>query len=181
MSAGFSWFEESWRLTGREFVPGETRSIASAQSYAWGQLLRFGLNGNAQPYLAQGWAEPERNFTWTQGRKARLSFMTQVPTGDLRVRAQVVPALIGGLRRQRAGLFVSGRKVGEWSVASAGEYTSVIPRELVTGGGLELVFALPDAVVPGSVLRDSLDQRKLALALVSLVLEETEPAIAPPR
>lgn len=170
--SGFSWLDESWRQTGREFLQGETRTRDMAYAYPWGRPLRFGLRGNAQPYLNGGWSAPEDEWNWTRGKSARLRFMTDVPQRDLVVRANVVPALPGGLLHQRAGLFVNGRKVGEWLVASAGEYTATIPREIVPGGEWDLVLALPDAVAPHSVRPELPDERVLALAMVSAVLEE---------
>ena len=65
-------------------------------------------------------------------------------------------------------------------MTSEGEYTAVIPRELVPGGELELVLTLPDAVAPRAVQRDLLDERVLALAMISAVLEEAD-LVAPGR
>jgi Sulfatase len=179
--SGFSWLHESWRRTGREFVAGESPasgasgSQAVAQAYRFGRRLRFGLDGNAEPYLVEAWAAPEQHLTWTQGTYARVTLMTEIPQRDLVFRARVIPALPGTVRHQRAELFVNGRQVSRWTVAAAGEYSAVIPQRLVRGGEIDLVLALPDAVAPHSVSADLPDQRILALAVISAVIEEAKP------
>ncbi len=93
--SGFSWLDESWRPTGREFLPGKTRSLV-AESYRWGRSLRFGRLGDALPYLADGWAAPEDGLNWTNGRSARLRFNIPVPTRDIVFRARILTSLAWG-------------------------------------------------------------------------------------
>jgi hypothetical protein len=179
--SGFSWLEESWRRTGREFRPGEPATSPGRLSapgtavYRFGEPLVFGVEGNATPYLANGWADPEKRWNWTLGRSARLVFTTAVPQRDLIFRARVIPALPGALQQQRAELFANGREVGRWTVTAPGEYSARIPRSLVPGGEMELVLTFPDAVEPHSISPDLPDRRVLALAVLSAVLEETKP------
>lgn len=170
--SGFSWLDESWRPTGRQFLPGKAQLQSTAAPYRLGHALRFGIGGNGAAYLSDGWAVPEAAFTWTGGRSARLRFATPSPSRDLVFRAHVLPALVGRVTRQRAGVFANGHPVAEWSVLAGGEYTATIPGHFVTDGELELLFSLPDAVVPRQVDRALGDERMLALALVSAVLEE---------
>ena len=170
--SGFSWLDESWRPTGRQFLPGKAQLQSTAAPYRLGDVLRFGIGGNGAAYLSDGWAVPEAAVTWTGGRSARLRFATPSPSRDLVFRAHVLPALVGRVTRQRADVFANGHPVAEWSVLAGGEYTATIPGHFVTDGELELLFSLPDAVVPRQVDRALGDERMLALAIVSAVLEE---------
>jgi hypothetical protein len=170
--SGFSWLDESWRPTGRRFLPGTMRAATQAETYHWGRWLRFNADGGGAAFLGEGWAAPEADFTWTVGRSARLRLRTAAATGDVVFRAEVVPAIVGPVRRQRVELFVGGTRVGEWSVTSAGEQTAIIPRALVPGGDLELILVLQDAVVPRDVNPALRDERELALAMTKAILDE---------
>lgn len=179
--SGFSWLEESWKRTGREFLEGNSvvrsaeMSRPEPQVYRFGQKLSFGRDGSAEPYLTEGWSAPERHITWTEGKRARLVFATEVPDGDLVFHASVVPALVGPVKRQRAELFVNGREIARWTITAAGSYSAVIPKRYVQGGAMDLLIALPDAVAPHSLNPQLADRRMLALALRSAVVEEAKP------
>ena len=168
---GFSWFEQSWRPTGRQFAPGSARSAAPAASYAWGRTLQFGSAGDAGPFLGDGWGAAEPNLRWTVGRSARLRFAVPPAGTDVVLRAQVAPALVGPVREQRVEIYVGRERVTEWSVRSPGEYTATIAKALVSNGELEVLMVLPDAVVPRDVVPALLDERELALAVARVTLE----------
>lgn len=171
MVSGYSWLDESWQRTGRQFHPGEMRPLPASGRYTWGTPLRLGRGGNAEPYLADGWAAPEEGFRWTSGRSAHVQLTITQPGSDVVFRAQVLPALIAGLKRQRVEIFVANQQVGEWSVANAGEYSAVIPSQLAKEGQMEVVLALPDAVEPKTTDAGSPDERMLALAVSGIVLD----------
>ena len=57
--SGFSWLDESWRPTGRQFLPGKAQLQSTAAPYRLGHALRFGIGGNGAAYLSDGWAVPE--------------------------------------------------------------------------------------------------------------------------
>ena len=177
--SGYSWLDESWRRTGRQFYPGEMRPLPAPRPYTWGTPLRLGRDGNAGPYLADGWAAPEKNFRWTSSRSAHVQLTITQPGSDVVFRAKVQPALIAGRTRQRVEIFVANQRVGEWSVAAAGEYSAAIPSELAKEGPMEVILALPDAVEPKTIDASSRDARMLALAVSAIVLDATVVAVAP--
>ena len=173
--SGFSWLDESWRPTGRQFLPGSMRAQSPAAPYEWGRWLNVAAGGSGAAFLGEGWAAPEADFTWTDGRSARLRLGMPPAGGDVVFRAEVVPALIGPVRRQRAELFVGSTRVGEWSVTAPGQQTATIPRALVPGGDLELILVLPDAVVPRDLDPALGDERALALAFTRVMFEPAAP------
>ena len=173
--SGFSWLEESWRPTGRQFLPGSMRAQSPAAPYEWGRWLKFTAGGSGSAFLGEGWAAPERDLTWTDGRSARLRLGMPAAGRDVVFRAEVIPAIIGPVRRQRVELFVGSTRVGEWSVTAAGQQTATIPRALVPGGDLELILVLPDAVVPRDLDPALGDARALALAFTRVMFEQAPP------
>jgi hypothetical protein len=74
---------------------------------------------------------------------------------------------------QEISLRINGRLLETWRVNNGGEYTLDIPRELVGGEIIEIVFHLPNAVSPKE-LGLNRDERLLAVAIKSLVIGEKD-------
>ena len=169
--AGFSWLAESWKSTGRQFRTGGIEATLTPPSYQWGHAMTFGEGGTAGAYLHEGWAAPEQGLTWTAGWQATVRLTVGPTTNPVRLRATLVPALVGSRRQQRVQIFAGNRFAAEWLVAAPGEYSAVLFDAGTPGGTVDLDFVLPDAVIPAEVDRAQGDLRRLGAAFVSMTLD----------
>ncbi len=82
--------------------------------------------------------------------------------------------------RQRVGIFLGSRKVGEWVLTEnrLEEQTVIIPNDYIEGDVAEIIFELPDAVSPIS-LGISKDERALDMCMHSIVLTEIAATATP--
>ncbi len=164
---GHSWDSRSW-IPDYAFNPGELKS------YAWGETIRFGKTGNAERYkFWHGFSAPEEGFTWTEGNVASMGLRVPPPQKDLVLKLEMTPLIGGNTPYQEISLRINGRLLETWRVKNVGEYTLDIPRELVAGEILEIVFHLPNAVSPKEIGINR-DERLLAVAIKSLVIEERD-------
>lgn len=127
--------------------------------------IDFGLPGNDQPYLRDGWADPEVGFRWSLGERSRLCIPAPSTPGDYALLLTITPYVHpDGPHSQRLAILVNGRPVreGQFDTLSvlACRFTS---DALVPGAMLEIVLEHPDFARP----RDSVastDTRQLAFA-----------------
>ena len=148
---------------------------AFAPSYRWGSKIEFGREGDAEKYQEMGWGNPENNFTWSLGKRASLVLEVPRPRNPVLMEAEVVG--LGGHRRvakQRIGIRINQRKVGEWILRER-KYktqTASIPTDVWKDSGPNVIlFETPDAVSPAEIA-PSRDKRILGLAFRSLRLTE---------
>ncbi len=165
---GFSWERHSWKPSYRIFSPGNVQ-IKKITAYKYGQDIVFGETGNASYYQWDGWSFPEKGHTWTNGRSASLVFEVEEPKTDLILKATLLPYTAQNVNHQRVDIYINGTKVDKWLVNKAGDYTTIIPKELVNYSALRILFNLPDAISPRE-LNVNTDQRQLALAMQRLVI-----------
>jgi len=82
-----------------------------------GDEYYFGSTGNGLPALGYGWANPEKDLTWTDSNEAFLSFVLDkatVLTVELRFRFVV---LLGGcFREQLIRVFVNEKHQHDWRI-----------------------------------------------------------------
>ncbi|GAB4335769.1 MAG: hypothetical protein Kow0099_08370 [Candidatus Abyssubacteria bacterium] len=164
------------------------------RAYRYGAPLEFGWSGNYMEYEAEGWSDPEGEFTWTDGTSANLLIPLQPTETDIELKTRLRPFLVPGkLDSQRIIVRVNGEQVAEWtltheSTARRGlwelltraavfhEHTAVIPKRLLQDSHALITFELPDAVRPID-LGASDDQRTLGAAIKSIVLIEPGPGL----
>mgnify|MGYP001169170953 CR=1 FL=1 len=148
---------------------------AFAPSYRWGSKIEFGREGDAERYQEMGWGNPENNFTWSLGKRASLVLEVPRPRNPVLLEAEVVG--LGGHRRvakQRIGIRINRRKVGEWILRERKykTHTASIPADVWKDSGPNVIlFETPDAVSPAEIA-PSRDKRILGLAFRSLRLTE---------
>ncbi len=76
--------------------------------YQWGEVLQFGVNGNAKPYKERGWSPPEQGFNWTIGNRVDLTLPTLVPHKSIHLKLHAKAYLNPGIvDRQRVKLFIN--------------------------------------------------------------------------
>jgi hypothetical protein len=150
-------------------------STAEVPPYRWGELLRFGIDGSAQAYEAEGWSRPEDQFTWIDGVRAELVLPALAPKGPVRLRLFAGTYLNPGrLDRQRVRLSVNHRLAADWLMKNRdfALLETTVPRDYF-GNEERTVITIdtPDATSPNSI-GDGNDLRRLGLVVGWLSLGE---------
>jgi hypothetical protein len=141
----------------------------SVKKYDWGNRIEFGKDGNAGQYdIWHGFSILEDGFTWTEGNVASIGLRVSPPAADLVLKLKTFPLFF---TQQTVNVSINDSVAGTWKVKDPGEYSMRIPRSILHGDILKVVFYLPGAVSPKE-LRINEDMRQLAIALQSLVVEE---------
>jgi hypothetical protein len=165
---GHVWDSQSW-------IPDHAFHPAALKSYAWGETIRFGKTGSAERYkFWHGFSIPEEGFTWTEGNVASMGLRISPPRKDLVLKLKAWPLTGENRSSQRISIRLNDRLMETWMMDKDGEYTLEIPREIIREEVLEIVFSLPDAVSPKEIGINQ-DERLLAMAVKSLVIEEKDP------
>jgi hypothetical protein len=165
-------------VTGSIFDPGNWRELASAEVvqdvgvYTWGDVIEFGMEGNADPFTGRGWAAPLSNGQWSDGDSAHLILQVAAPGEDVDFLLAMRPFLVPGkLDRQRVRILVGGAHLTTLDVnePQAKLYKLTIPASMLTSDEVHLTFGLPDAAIPAE-LGVSGDRRKLGISVISVCL-----------
>ncbi|HSH40011.1 MAG TPA: hypothetical protein VK993_14655 [Chthoniobacterales bacterium] len=135
-------------------------------------LINCGIGGGSAPYLTSGWSHPEANFTWSDGPSATVTFQIPETTAPL-----TFTAGLGGLRVdpilpfQPTEVYANGRKIADWEVGAAADFSVRIPPDVAKQGGtLKIEFRMPKAASPKS-LRSGGDTRVLGIHCYTLQLQ----------
>ncbi len=135
--------------------------------YAWGDEVRFGIEGNSGPYRGKGWSGPHRRVTWNNGDRASLRFLVEPPREDIRLEMKFIPCIYPGKHtRQRVRVSANGTELIEWETNEKKPYlfSVVIPKNILNAREVVLDLEFPDAVRPASIGAGG-DRRKLAIAI----------------
>ena len=135
--------------------------------YDWGTRIHFGVSGNGDAYLSTGWTKTSPALNWNDGKSAELIFGIKEPQRDVIVEIVFVPYIISGiLDRQRIKISINGQPATELVCHNARKklISTVIPREMLQGDRMVLLFEFPDAISPRE-LGESNDSRKLCMGL----------------
>jgi Sulfotransferase family len=103
---------------GREDSP-PPQSSQSSSSYAFGDVIKFGVGDGSERFRREDWSYTEQQFTWTIGQSAKLVFTIpgsdQSPTLNVRLAAFTkVPELPW----QPVEFYVNGQKLADWTVSA---------------------------------------------------------------
>ncbi len=144
---------------------------APSKRYAPGQLLRFGIDGSAGPYLGSGWALPEPGFQWTDGEVAELDFTFEKIPGDLVLSFTVNPLTGAGIETQEVSALWNDTFVGRWTIRENTTYHTLILAQSSENPlpASRLKFKIPTSFSPISKGLGA-DPRRLGLAFTELVL-----------
>jgi hypothetical protein len=164
---GHSWLDSSWQTVG-------IKQPATAQKiYEYGTPIHFGTSGNAMRYQGIGWHGPQKNgFTWTREKKVELFFTVKPPEKDIVLAMTLKPYLVPNkLKKQQVTILVNNQivKTLELTKRKVAEYKVTIPKHLVKGTNLNILFDIPTATAPVD-LNIGTDVRTLGIALKSLTL-----------
>lgn len=139
---------------------------------AIGTPIRFNAGGESERYRDAGWSKTERDFTWSEGRVAKLNLPIPSDAGLLTLNMK-----LGGLTKppgltsQAVQVVINGKKIADWQVADTADFTAQIPAEVTkTGGILTVELRLSNATSPKALgLGD--DERLLGVRAYSLELK----------
>jgi len=142
--------------------------------YELGTEIKFGMTGNADPFMGTGWSVCQSIYCWSNASLASLNLPVDGATTDLMLHVRIRP-FVDEIKvpRQRVGVSVNGTHLTEWSV-SLDKFQNVsvrIPAELTGGDALQIGFHFPDAVSPSSLELGG-DKRLLGIAIARLRVDQ---------
>ena len=153
------------------------RMLNEAPGHAPELDLRFGLLGNVQPLLMDGWSTDEDGFIWMIGTESGMRIDT-LPTGaKLRLRILLFPHIhLPLLAVQPITIFANGHQIFSGAIDHEEDIACHVPADVVgLGVPLELRLVHPHGTPP-SALAPSQDGRALAIAIRRMVFSiETPP------
>jgi hypothetical protein len=135
--------------------------------------IDFSLNGNAGPYLGEGWCHRGPNLIRTLGKVSFIEIPVKEPQAhyviELRVRPYVVP---GELPTQGLDVYLGNYLISGSSLRGPEDIvTFEVPQEWVAGQSIKLRLDLPDAARPSDLIPGNKDNRVLAIAFRTLLLK----------
>lgn len=153
-----------------------TNTLTTAQ-YKWGDLIQLAKGGNGKLYQAEGWGDAEHQFTWIDGKRARIILPISNPQSAvslwMRLGAYVVPSIVD---RQKVRVLVNDQFLEEWVIRSSDFHERIlfIPKEML-GSSKSLVITLevPEAVSPLNI-GTAADPRELGIAAEWMKLSSQE-------
>jgi hypothetical protein len=175
---GFSWSTKSWEPTYRYFYPGSIK-YHPPPVYQYGTNIDFSAEKNLilyqkEGYRKEGWSAAEKDFTWTNGKKATLIIPVTPAKTNVILKAKLFPFLVyRKLDNQMVEVYINETKLGKWDITrpNVQEYSLTIPKSFLTQSPLKINFKIPNARSPAS-LKFSEDDRILGIAMVSMALLE---------
>jgi hypothetical protein len=171
--SGFSWDSTSWEPTYRVYTSKGVEYIPPPL-YAPGSIIHFGIGGNAEQCLTQGWSGPENGFRWTDGHTAVFTCTLPKPKNDLLLNVTFAPFLGADIKSQRLSIFMNGYKLQDVRLTNGWQnITMVIPHNYFEEEIQRITFDLPDAISPND-LGISTDGRKLGIAVRTLSLNDSK-------
>ena len=155
----------------------ELRRILELGATAFvGQPILF-RGKSANPYLGDGWSQPEASGVWSDAQRANLIFQPRFPPGtdglDLRIAFR--PYIRPSVGHQTISVSVNGRPIDTWTIDQemlggvCCERSLALGRELVPGEMVDITFHVRDPRNPDAD-RELVDTRRLGLFLQSMTL-----------
>lgn len=128
----------------------------------------------SQPFMKEGWRNPEGNRQWSVGHRARITVSLQGVLSDspLFMVCKLSAFVVAGIHeKQRMFVEVNQVRVGELILSSKDFVTKVftLPSPAVLGKELSIVFQTPDCISP-SELGMSPDPDKLGVCVFFLAI-----------
>jgi hypothetical protein len=153
------------------------KETAQENAYTFGQIIRFGLGGEAERYKRGGWGDTEQAWTWTNGQSAALAFrLPEGPPQPLRLRMKIAAYIDPPwLPYQPVEVIVNNEKVADWRVADTAEHFAIIPPDAGDHEQLLVELRTPQATAPAA-LRMSDDSRTLGLCAFEAAIEPADEA-----
>jgi hypothetical protein len=136
-----------------ELVPPNSQRQEPDADASISAVYTFGTNGNVKPFLREGWASGEEEFTWTAARLSQIEL--PAPQEEIRhvLRVNATPLVADGeLPAQEVTILLDGIVIGQLTLAEPSTVIVPLPRELVDKRStLRVGFVLPDARRPSEI------------------------------
>lgn len=141
----------------------------------------FGLAGNDEQHLVEGWAVAERNFRWSLGDRSRLTMPAPSASGDYALLFSLAPFVLpGGSNAQRLSILVNGRPVRDGLFKTDTVMACRFAWDPRIGEKtLDIVLVHPDAARPSDFVSTA-DTRRLAFMFSNVKLFRVIEAAEPP-
>ena len=153
------------------FAAGE--NIPSEKAYTLGSVINFGASGDAGKFKTSGWSTPEKEFTWTEGKGAKLSFTLSQIDSAVALRMKLVGLIHPpDVSAQPVEVYVNGKKIADWQVAAPADFTATIPKELAAAKQIEIELRTPASTTP-KALKMNEDVRVLGVACYELAITKS--------
>jgi hypothetical protein len=138
-----------------------------------GQVIRFGQGGGSEQYRVSGWSHTEAEFTWTEGRTAKLDLPIGSDTGPWSLKVAIAGLIHPpDLPYQTVEVYANDKKVAEWQAGNTAELTALIPADANQSGGKMMIeFRTPKAASPKSLGLNE-DPRVLGVCVLWLELRK---------
>ena len=138
--------------------------------YPTGLRLFFTSDGNAAPWLGEGWSPPEPHGCWAMGPSAQIELrLADGRPGDLLLEVTGEPLVHEKRREQRIRVYSGTSLAAVWSAREPGEFATILFGHTIADRSVRLRFELPDAVSP-TELGVAQDSRRLAFSFYSMRL-----------
>jgi hypothetical protein len=138
--------------------------------YTLGSVIKFGAGGEAGKFKISGWSSAEKEFTWTEGKGAKLSFTLPQGESALTLRMKLVGLIHPPeVSNQPVEVYVNGQKVADWQVAAPANFTATIPQKIAAAKQLEIELRTPKSTTP-LALKMNDDARVLGVGCYELAI-----------
>lgn len=145
--------------------------IPMATNAAAETAVTFGVDGNAEPYLGDGWSAPEAGYQWAIGQRSVLTIDVPGVAHEYWLEMDVAPYIKPPLlRQQRLDVMINGTFIHSFDPLPRGEVGCIVPGHLTSGrDAIEIVLDHPHAASPMLVAGDS-DDRQLGVSFRRIAL-----------
>jgi hypothetical protein len=138
--------------------------------YTLGSVIKFGAGSEAEKFKISGWSIADKEFTWTEGKSAKLSFILPQNESALTLRMRLVGLIHPPeVAYQPVEVYVNGQKVADWQVATPANFTATIPQKIAFAKQLEIELRTPKSTTP-LALKMNDDARVLGVGCYELAI-----------
>jgi hypothetical protein len=140
--------------------------------------IEFSQDGNAGPYLRDGWCNREPKFTRTLGKASFMEIPVNEPHTNYHIEMHLMPFIVPGrLPSQGLDVYVNDYLVSRSNLRDIDKTVTLeVPQYLLVEQAIKLRFDFPDASRPSDLNPDSKDKRVLAITFKKMVLSRQSDA-----
>ncbi len=131
----------------------------------------FGVEGNARPFMKEGWSHRETEFTWTDGTHSRICLPFTPAAGQVVLEISLNPLVYKPIvPRQRLLITVNGQEIADETLVGESTLGLDVPAHVLAGADvLDIVLHCPTAAVPIAISMSS-DDRRLGVAMREILI-----------
>ena len=140
-----------WLCSGTQTFSDAAQNV-NFQEYKIGNKISFEQFGNSQKYTGSGWSQPEKKFTWTDGKDAYLNmFIKNANDKKLQLNVFGHGIFAAADECQKVTVYANGSELTTWCVLRDDDhYTVEIPENLIKDGSVQIKLHIDKPFVPKS-------------------------------